>query len=102
MNGTTFLHFIGGRFVGSTSDRLFEKRSPVDGSLIGMIAEGGQMEVDAAVWAAAEAMAGPWARLTVAQGTDMLQAVACELERRLKDFLDAAGHGTSKPATLAA
>jgi acyl-CoA reductase-like NAD-dependent aldehyde dehydrogenase len=64
MNGNTFLHFIGGRFVDSESGRQFEKRSPVDGSLIGMVAEAGQREVDAAVRAATEAMAGPWGKLT--------------------------------------
>ena len=84
MNGTTFLHFIGGGFVGSASDRLFEKRSPVDGSLIGMIAEGGQVEVDAAVRAGTEAMSGPWRRLTLAQRTDMLHAVAREIDRRFE------------------
>src|SRR5260221_5557990 len=58
MKGTTFLHFIGGQFVDSESGREFEKRSPIDGSLIGMVAEGGQREVDAAVRAATDAMAG--------------------------------------------
>src|SRR5258707_412357 len=101
MNGTTFLHFIGGRFVGSASDRLFEKRSPVDGSLIGMIAEGGQMEVDAAVRAATEAMSGPWRRLTLAQRTDMLHAVAREIDRRFEDFLDAEVNDTGKPRSVA-
>jgi aminomuconate-semialdehyde/2-hydroxymuconate-6-semialdehyde dehydrogenase len=101
MNGTTFLHFIGGRFVGSASDRLFEKRSPVDGSLIGMIAEGGQVEVDAAVRAGTEAMSGPWRRLTLAQRTDMLHAVAREIDRRFEDFLDAEVNDTGKPRSVA-
>src|SRR5882762_9575927 len=101
MNGTTFLHFIGGRFVGSASDRLFEKRSPVDGSLIGMITEGGQVEVDAAVRAGTEAMSGPWRRLTLAQRTDMLHAVAREIDRRFEDFLDAEVNDTGKPRSVA-
>src|ERR1700722_8059458 len=101
MNGTTFLHFIGGQFVDSESGREFEKRSPIDGSLIGMVAEGGQREVDAAVRAATDAMAGPWRRLTLAQRTDMLHAVAREIDRRFDDFLDAEVNDTGKPRSVA-
>lgn len=101
MNGNTFLHFIGGRFVDSESGRQFEKRSPVDGSLIGMVAEAGQREVDAAVRAATEAMSGPWRRLTLAQRTDMLHAVAREIDRRFDDFLDAEVNDTGKPRSVA-
>jgi len=57
MYGTKFLHFIGGQFVDSETGREFEKRSPIDGSLIGVVAEGGQREVDAAVRAALEGRA---------------------------------------------
>jgi len=101
MNETTFLHFIGGRFVDSESGRHFEKRSPVDGSLIGEIAEGGPPEIDAAVRAAGAAMAGPWGRLTLAQRTDMLHAVAREIDRRFDDFLDAEVNDTGKPRSVA-
>ena len=52
MSGTTFLHFINNSFVASTPERYFDKHSPVDGSLLGGIAEGGAPEVDAAVRAA--------------------------------------------------
>ena len=101
MNGNTFLHFIGGRFIDSESGRQFEKRSPVDGSLIGMVAEAGQREVDAAVRAATEAMTGPWRKLTLAQRTDMLHAVAREIDRRFDDFLDAEVNDTGKPRSVA-
>jgi aminomuconate-semialdehyde/2-hydroxymuconate-6-semialdehyde dehydrogenase len=101
MNETTFLHFIGGRFVDSESGRHFEKRSPVDGSLIGEIAEGGPPEIDAAVRAAGAAMAGPWRRLTLPQRTDMLHAVAREIDRRFDDFLDAEVNDTGKPRSVA-
>src|SRR5258706_6067894 len=101
MKGTTFLHFIGGQFVDSESGREFEKRSPIDGSLIGMVAEGGQREVDAAVRAATDAMAGPWRRLTLAQRSDMLYAVVREIDRRFDDFLDAEVTDTGKPRSVA-
>src|SRR5882672_8684752 len=101
MYGTKFLHFIGGQFVDSETGREFEKRSPIDGSLIGVVAEGGQREVDAAVRAATDAMAGPWRRLTLPQRTDMLYAVAREIDRRFDDFLDAEVADTGKPRSIA-
>src|SRR5882757_7840009 len=101
MSGTTFLHFIGNRFVPSQPDRYFDKRSPVDGSLVGTVAEGGQDDVDAAVQSARDAFSGPWGRLTLAQRTDMLYAVAREIDWRFDDFLDAEVHDMGKPRSIA-
>src|SRR3979490_696201 len=101
MSGATFLHFIGNRFVPSQSERHFEKRSPVDGSLVGTVAEGGQHEVHAAVQAARTAFSGPWARLTLPQRTEMLHAVAREIDRRFDEFLDAEVNDTGKPRSIA-
>jgi aminomuconate-semialdehyde/2-hydroxymuconate-6-semialdehyde dehydrogenase len=101
MSATTFLHFIDNRFVASVPERYFDKRSPVDGSLLGSIAEGGRHEVGAAVQAAREALRGPWGRLTLAQRTEMLYAVAREIERRFDDFLDAEVADTGKPRSIA-
>jgi aminomuconate-semialdehyde/2-hydroxymuconate-6-semialdehyde dehydrogenase len=101
MSGTTFLHFINDSFVASTPERYFDKHSPVDGSLLGSIAEGGAAEVDAAVRAARAALQGPWARMTLAQRTDMLYAVAREIDRRFDDFLDAEVADTGKPRSIA-
>jgi len=36
------MHFIDNRFVPSVSERQFTKQSPVDGSLVGAVAEGGR------------------------------------------------------------
>jgi aminomuconate-semialdehyde/2-hydroxymuconate-6-semialdehyde dehydrogenase len=101
MSGATFMHFIDNRFVPSVSERQFTKLSPVDGSLVGAVAEGGQAEIDAAVKAATAALTGPWSKLTLAQRTDMLHAVAHEIERRFDDFLDAEVHDTGKPRSIA-
>ena len=101
MSSPTFLHFIGNRFVSSASERQFEKISPVDGSLVGTVAEGGPDDVDAAVRAATEALKGPWGRLTLAQRTDMLHAVAREIDRRFDEFLDAEVNDTGKPRSIA-
>jgi aminomuconate-semialdehyde/2-hydroxymuconate-6-semialdehyde dehydrogenase len=101
MSGTTFLHFIDNRFVASHSERQFDKRSPVDGSLVGSICEAGPEEVDAAVQAARAALKGPWGTMPLAQRTEMLHAVAREIDRRFDDFLDAEVHDTGKPRSIA-
>ena len=101
MASPTFLHFIDNRFVQSASQRGFDKYSPVDGSLIGTVAQAGSEEVDSAVRAAAAAMSGPWGRMTLAQRCDLLHAVAREIERRFEDFLDAEVNDTGKPRSVA-
>ena len=101
MSGTTFLHFINNSFVASAPERYFDKHSPVDGSLLGSIAEGGAPEVDAAVRAARAALLGPWGRMSLAQRTEMLHAVAREIDRRFDDFLDAEVADTGKPRSIA-
>jgi aminomuconate-semialdehyde/2-hydroxymuconate-6-semialdehyde dehydrogenase len=101
MSGTTFLHFINNSFVASTPERYFDKHSPVDGSLLGSIAEGGAPEVDAAVRAARAALQGPWGRMSLAQRTEMLYAVAREIDRRFDDFLDSEVADTGKPRSIA-
>ena len=101
MSGATFLHFIDNSFLPSANERYFEKRSPVDGSLLGSIAEGGAPEVDSAVRAARAALQGPWGRMSLAQRTDMLYAIAREIDRRFEDFLDAEVADTGKPRSVA-
>lgn len=61
MSSGTFLHFIDNHFVPATSEWQVEKRSPVDGSLVGSVAEGGPGQVDAAVQTATVALQGSWA-----------------------------------------
>jgi aminomuconate-semialdehyde/2-hydroxymuconate-6-semialdehyde dehydrogenase len=101
MASPTFLHFIDNRFVQSASQRWFDKYSPVDGSLIGTVAEAGSEEVDSAASAAAAALQGPWGRMTLAQRCDLLHAVAREIDRRFEDFLDAEVNDTGKPRSVA-
>ncbi|MGB1562608.1 MAG: 2-hydroxymuconic semialdehyde dehydrogenase [Sinimarinibacterium flocculans] len=96
-----FPHFINGTFVASQDGKTFENRNPVDGSLIGKVAEGGRAEVDAAVKAAQAALKGPWGKMTVAQRADLLYAVADEINRRFDDFLAAEVADTGKPVSLA-
>jgi len=91
-------HFINGEFTAGTTGKRFEKRSPLDNTVITSIAEGGQTEVDAAVAAARSALEGDWGRMSTAQRVDMLYAVADEITRRFDDFVQAEMEDTGQPA----
>ena len=93
------LNFINGEFVATA--KQFEKRTPVDNSIIGMVHEAGKAEVDAAVSAARAALDGPWGRMTVNERTDLLNKVADEITRRFDEFLAAECADTGKPKSLA-
>ncbi|WP_150427622.1 2-hydroxymuconic semialdehyde dehydrogenase [Dechloromonas sp. CZR5] len=93
------LNFINGKFV--ATGKQFEKRTPLDNSVIGMVHEAGKAEVDAAVKAAHEALEGPWGKMTVVERTDILNKVADEINRRFDEFLEAECADTGKPKSLA-
>ena len=94
-------HFIDGVFTQGATGKSWENRSPLDNSLIGPVPEGGQAEVDAAVHAARAALEGPWGKMTVTQRTDLLAAVADEINARFDEFLAAECLDTGKPYSLA-
>jgi len=48
----TTLNYVGGEFVTASSGKTYENRSLVNGSLINIVSEADQIEVDAAVAAA--------------------------------------------------
>jgi aminomuconate-semialdehyde/2-hydroxymuconate-6-semialdehyde dehydrogenase len=96
-----FRHFINGEFVASASGRVFDNRNPVDNSLIGMIHEAGELEVEAAVSAARAALDGPWGRLSQAERTALLNRVASGIEARFEDFLAVECRDTGKPRSVA-
>ena len=83
------------------SARSFAKRSPLDGSIIAQVNEGGAQEVDQAVAAARAALHGPWGRMTLAERVDRLYAVADGITRRFDEFLQAECADTGKPHSLA-
>ena len=101
MFNLTYAHFIHNRFMASSSGRLFEKLSPVDGSLVGMVPEAGAPEINAAVEAARAALQGPWRRMPLSQRVALLEAVAAEIDRRATEFVDAEVQDTGKPRALA-
>src|SRR5262249_33772897 len=92
---------IRNRFVDGSSGRQFEKRSPVDGSLVGMVPEAGAAGVNSAVGAAQGALLGARRRVTLTQRGALVEAVAAEIDRRADDFIDAEVQDTGKPRALA-
>ena len=98
---TQFFNFINGEFRPSSAGATFENRSPVDGSLTGMVHEASRDDVDAAVTAARAALEGEWGSLSLAERTALLHAVADEIDRRFDDFLAAEMLDTGKPRSIA-
>ena len=92
-------NFINGEYVSTA--QTFEKRSPLDNTVIGAVHEAGKAEVDAAVAAARAALDGPWGRMTVAERVDILYAVADGITARFDEFLAAECADTGKPMSLA-
>ncbi|MEN9930134.1 MAG: hypothetical protein RL604_381 [Pseudomonadota bacterium] len=90
-------NFINGEFVIGSANKFFDKRSPVDNSVIAQIAEASQSDVDAAVRAAHSALNGEWGKMTVDQRVEMLYAVANEITRRFEDFVAAEMADTGQP-----
>ena len=95
------LNFINGEYVKNQSGKTYEKRNPVDNSLIGMVYEAGKPEVDAAVAAAKAALKGPWGTISVNERCDLLDGLVNEINKRFDDFLQAEIADTGKPASLA-
>ena len=101
MSTQTTRHFINGSYTEGTSGRTFENRRPIDNALISHVCEAGRADVDAAVQSARAALSGPWGRLTLAERTEVLYAVAAGIEQRFEQFLEAEVADTGKPASLA-
>ncbi len=101
MSTQTTRHFINGAYTEGTSGRTFENRRPIDNALISQVCEAGRADVDAAVRAAGAALNGPWSRLTLAERTEVLYAVAAGIEQRFDQFLEAEVADTGKPVSLA-
>jgi len=72
-------HYIDGQRVASAD--TFDVHSPIDGSLLGAVARGGQSEIDAAV-AAAKAAFPAWAALGPDGRGDILDAFAVRIRER--------------------
>jgi aminomuconate-semialdehyde/2-hydroxymuconate-6-semialdehyde dehydrogenase len=94
------LAFIDGAYVPGKGTR-FENRSPADGSLVSLVHECGEAEVDRAVQAARRALKGPWGKMPAEQRAKLLRKVADGIAARFDRFLAAEVADTGKPVSLA-
>ena len=74
-------HWIGGERVASPS--TFPTISPIDGTVLGQVHRGGQVEADAAI-AAARAAFPAWAALTAVKRAEILNRVADAVEANIE------------------
>ena len=94
-------NFINGEYRASSVERTFDNVDPCTGAVIGSVHEASREDVDAAVSAAREALVGPWGRMTEAERSELLHAVADGVDRRFDEFLEAECADTGKPYNIA-
>jgi acyl-CoA reductase-like NAD-dependent aldehyde dehydrogenase len=70
----SYQNYIGGRFVAAQSGRTFQATNPTTGQPWGTFADSGKADVDLAVAAATEALAGPWGKLSPTRRGRLLMA----------------------------
>ena len=78
-------HMIGGETRPSVSGETFTNNSPIDGSVLGEIASGEQVDIDAAARAAQEAF-GAWSSLAGTERKVILHRVADLIEERAHEI----------------
>ena len=101
INDVRALNFIDGKYRPGASGRTFNNTSPVDGSLVSVVAEADKKDVDDAVQAARRALHGPWGKMDPAERAKMVAAIADGIDKRTSDFLAAEVADTGKPVSLA-
>lgn len=95
------LNFIDGSYCEGSEKRWFDNISPHTGRVHARVSEASAADVDRAVTAARRALRGPWGDMVPASRTELIRAIAGEIERRFDDFLDAEVADTGKPHSLA-
>ncbi|GMA49709.1 aldehyde dehydrogenase [Alicyclobacillus contaminans] len=93
------LHFIDGKFVESANGRTFDNVNPATGEVIGVVAEGGPAEVDAAVAAARRAFK-TWGKTSAAERAAILHRIAQRIDENLETLALLETMDTGKPLTL--
>jgi aminomuconate-semialdehyde/2-hydroxymuconate-6-semialdehyde dehydrogenase len=92
-------NYVDGAFV--TSERRFDKTSPVDGSRVASVCEADRALVERAVAAARAARRSPWGRLPAAERAALLHRIADGIEARFDAFVAAEVGDTGKPMAQA-
>lgn len=90
-------HWIDGRWV--TSSRRMDVRSPIDDSLLGAVAAGGEKEIGLAIEAARRAYRS-WATMSLADRRDHLHRLGETIERHAEDFATVECYDTGLPLQM--
>jgi aminomuconate-semialdehyde/2-hydroxymuconate-6-semialdehyde dehydrogenase len=88
-------NFIDGE-PAAASGKTFESRCPVDNSVVAVVDEASQEDVDRAVRASRRALAGEWGAMSVTDRAAILDRVADILLERVEEFTDAEIGDTGK------
>ncbi len=94
-------NFINGEYRDSSEGKTFDNIDPCTGQHIGVVQEASRSDVDDAVMAARQALSGPWGKMTDAERSEILHAVADGVDRRFDEFLEAECADTGKPYGIA-
>jgi aldehyde dehydrogenase (NAD+) len=93
--------FIGGQWLAARDERTLAVVSPADGEAFTRIARGGAHEVDLAVRAAREALAGPWGRLSATERGRLLMKIGSAIANHQEELAQLEARDTGKPLTTA-
>ena len=95
------MNFIDGEYRAGGSSKTFNNISPVNGSLLSIVHEANEVDVDDAVKAAKAALKGPWGIMPLAERLKLVTAIVGGIQARFDDFLQAEVADTGKPVSLA-
>jgi aminomuconate-semialdehyde/2-hydroxymuconate-6-semialdehyde dehydrogenase len=93
-------NFIEGSFQPSLSGRTMDVFNPADGHVYAQVSASNQQDVDLAVNAAMNALPH-WTQTNMRTRSEMLHAIANEIEKRLDEFACAESKDNGKPQWLA-
>ncbi len=94
-------HYIDGKFVELNKEKSFENINPATEEVLGLVAEGGKEEVDAAVAAARKALNGPWKTMTLQERSKILRRIGDLILERQDELARLESLDTGKPVALA-
>ena len=94
-------HYIDGEYVELKMEKSFENINPATEEVLGIVAEGGKEEVDAAVAAARKAFNGPWKKMTLEERSKILRRIGDLILERQEELARLESLDTGKPFSLA-
>ncbi len=91
------LNLVGGQWQRPVSGQTLDLENPSTGEIIGQIARGGTDDVDAAVSAARQALAGTWGRATAAERGRVLARIGALVAERVDMLAELEAVDVGKP-----